>query len=168
MLILALAGALLYRIRGGWLPTGSTQLARAVWCLPTGVLVWWLSGGGWWTGVAAAVAAFLGLMIPHNYGQDMGRMTGREWLDGLYMAAVGAARFGLIALPLADPSLWWVAVAGAGQALCYWLGWRIPVPAGWLNDGNKPVDAPTAWSELLWGGWQWGVLSIALGGVELW
>lgn len=162
--LFALIGALLYRIRGGYdpLPITGTQAARAFWCLPTGALVAWLSAGPAWVGPAVAVAAFLGLLIPHAYGQDMGRMTGGQWLDGLYMAGVGILRLGLIVAPLADPSLWWVAVAGIGQAVCYWIGWRIPVPADWLNDNRRPVDAPTAWAELLWGGWQWGAVAIAL------
>lgn len=38
-LFIGIIGGILYRIRGGWLPTGSTTLARLIWVIPTSILL---------------------------------------------------------------------------------------------------------------------------------
>lgn len=157
--VAALIGAILYRIRGGWLPTGSTQLARAIWAVPTGILVSVLvmtSGANFWpqgilSGVLGAVAAFLGLLIFGNKSwQNVS--TPAQWAMAAF---VGAGRLALILAPLAwGMGNWWLiafAALGGLQAPLYWIGWRLPVLGG-------PVDAPTAWGELFYGALVWATL----------
>lgn len=154
-----LIGALLYRTHGGFLPTGSTQLARAIWCIPTGVGVALLSGAPWPVAAATVLTAFAGLMIPHSDGQDLGRSGGSEAEDFALLSAIGMARLYLILLPslvAAYGLVMLVPLAGLLHGVAYWIGYRLPIPRipRWWN----PVDYYTAWAELLWGGSQYLVL----------
>lgn len=151
-----LAGAVLYRIRGGWLPTGSTQTARAIWCLPIGLLVGILTGSIL-IGALTVFTAFAGLMIPHGNGQDMGRDHDTEPEDFSLMSGIGIARLYLILLPSLVFLFGWVMLIpclGIAQGIAYFIGWRLPVKQKWRNNSKCPVDAETAWAELLWGGVQ--------------
>lgn len=151
-----LAGAVLYRIRGGWLPTGSTQTARAIWCVPIGILVGVLTGSVL-IGALTVFTAFAGLMIPHGNGQDMGRDHDTEAEDFSLMSGIGIARLYLILLPSLVSMFGWVMLIpslGIAQGIAYFVGWRLPVRSKWLNNSKYPVDAKTAWAELIWGGVQ--------------
>lgn len=166
--LFALIGAMLYRIRGGWLPTGSTQLARAIFCLPTGGLALYLTGGPWWLGLATAFMAFAGLMIPHTHGQDFGRVDDDEAEDFATMASIGMSRLFLILLPAAlyarNDAVMLAALAGLLHGACYFVGWRLPVKPAWRrSNGRHPVDCETAWAELLWGAVQWAAIAAVLG-----
>lgn len=160
----AVAGGVLYRVRGGWdpVPIHGTQAARLVWCLPTGWFLWWLSGGPLWLWPATALAAFLGLLIPHGFGMIWPVTGDRPTLRAIGMALVGVVRVALAVAPcawIAAPWLWWAVAFGPLHALVYWIGWRLPVPAGWRNDERRPVDAETAWAEIGWGAVQWASLA---------
>lgn len=161
----AVAGAILYRIRGGWLPTGSTQLARVIWCIPTGALVGALTGDVL-VGGLTALAAFLALMTPHGRWFDIANMDGRLGDDLTAMAALGLLRMWILLAPAAvlmdEP--WLFAAAGLGllHAPVYWLGWKLPVPTRWRGNSWRPIEDSIAWCELLWGAVQWPVLVILL------
>lgn len=169
--IAAIACAVLYRIRGGYdpFPINGTQTARAMWCIPVGAYITSLIWGttpltGVETGllfVYNSLALFLGLMIPHAFGQAYPVQEDKQLLRAAYMDLVGSARIALalssaFLFPLIEP---WhfvaaVLIGGAAHSLAYLIGWQIPVPDGWSLDNKKIVDAPTAWAELLWGGFQ--------------
>ena len=63
VVVAAVIGAVLNRIRGGWLKDklwNSTHAVRAVWAIPTGLYVWWLSGfaGNWLVPVELVASSF--------------------------------------------------------------------------------------------------------------
>lgn len=127
LLALIPLGAILFRIRGGWLRLPSTTLGRAVWSvgmtvLPVAVtLNWWL--------LLLAPALFAGCVLPWWKSIDMGRMEGDLWVD----AALQTARGVLWVLPAALLLAWLyqlaavpLVVAGLLCAIAYELGWRTP------------------------------------------
>lgn len=63
----AIIGALLYRLRGGWLKTltgtHSTQLCRVAWAVPTGLLMWWLSDTPGWVGAGLVLSVALSMAL---------------------------------------------------------------------------------------------------------
>lgn len=63
----ALIGAVLYRLRGGWLKTltgtNSSQLCRAVWAIPTAALITWQAEAGLLTGALLCVSVFLSMAL---------------------------------------------------------------------------------------------------------
>lgn len=153
-ILLALVGAILYRIRGGWLPTGSTQLARAIWCVPTAALVGLLTGN-WIAALTAFFLAWAGLLLPNDPWQQMASRV--HWLQA---AGIGIARVLLLlaSVAWADHTLaiLLLGIAGALNAPLYWLGWRLPERAA-----GGMVDWHTAWGELFFGALAWGVLILA-------
>lgn len=169
VLALASAGAVLYRVRGGWHLLGAigTQAARLVWSLPTGALVAVLAVGPLWIGPATAAGAFAGLLIPHGPGMVWPVAPAADRLRlALGMVAIGAVRLALMAAPAAltvTPWLWLAVAAAPLHAAAYWLGWRLPVQPEWRRNGQRgPVDAETAWAELAWGAVQWPAIGLPL------
>lgn len=154
---LAVCGAFFYRVRGGFLGTGSTQLARVMWAVPTGLLLGYLSNleEVMWSSM---VLGFAALLTPHGRWMDMGRYHDGFLFDAAMMALVGAARFavtlGLLWLHL-DPGYlgWFVASAGLASAASYSVGLWLPI-----SRSGALLDDPTAWGELLWGASQWGLI----------
>jgi hypothetical protein len=158
-------GACLYRIRGGWdpVPIEGTQTARALWCIGFGTFAWATLQPDLWLLPATISGAFLALLLPHARGQDYGTTDGTRLGDVLFMSIVGILRMAIFLAPMAldRPQLMVLSLAGALQGPCYAIGWQMPVPRSWLNNNKRPVDAPTANAELLWGGCQF--LAIYLG-----
>lgn len=80
---LAIAGALLYRLRGGWLNdlTGftSTHLSRAVWAIPTALCIYAFAGGPWWLIPALIVSVFASMALI-GHGAHM-VFDSRVWLE---------------------------------------------------------------------------------------
>jgi hypothetical protein len=120
-------GAILFRIRGGWLNLPSTTVGRMVWSVGMTVLPvaatmnWWL--------LLLAPALFLGCILPWWKSIDMGRNEGRLIID----AALQTARGILWVLPAVALLYWqyeWAALAalipGLLCAAAYEAGWRIP------------------------------------------
>ena len=154
---LVLLGGLLYRQRGGGidLPIG-TQGARAVWCIPTGILVAALTGN-WWLAPAVAAMAFLGLMIPHGAFQDDGTYAG-DWLtDAIGMSGVCAGRGALMTVPIS--ALYWgwgtvdvlpMILLPALAGLAYHIAWKIPSTIPHLERGCALGEFMTGC--LIWGG----------------
>lgn len=180
-------GAVLYRIRGGWhaIPIQGAQAVRILWSVATGALVWLLVGGPWWLLAASALGAFLGLLLPQgwciNWAQN------QNLREALGTAVLGTVRLVLTVAPAAimgTPGLWWAVAIGPLMTVAYGVGYLLPVPAneaghraiqGQLPIPVKPhekidapppipavmpgpINSPTAWAELMWGGLQWGVL----------
>ena len=64
----ALVGAILYRLRGGWLKTltgtTSTHLSRLVWALPTAALIYWQASlSDWWLLPVLVVSVFASMAL---------------------------------------------------------------------------------------------------------
>lgn len=161
-------GALLYRIRGGFdlFPIHGTQMARMMWCLPLGILAGLLTLNPY-VAVLTAVMAFLGLMTPlHGYMMIWPVAEDGKTLRLMACIGLGIARMALILAPTAFfGNLIILAFAGVGvlHALAYWLGWKVlPVLDSHRASVSNPVDAETAWGELLWGGVQMEALALAL------
>lgn len=87
VVVLAIAGALLYRLRGGWLRdlTGElrwwngTHAMRATWALPTALCIYALAGGPWWLAPALAVSVFASMALI-GHGAHM-VFDSRIWLE---------------------------------------------------------------------------------------
>ena len=154
--LLVMLGGLLYRQRGGGIdiPLG-TQGARAVWCVPTGVLAW-AQTGSVEVGAIVAVTQFAGLMIPHGTFQDNGTCGGTVFSDAVGMSMVVLVRslLTVIAVDLAGGGAWVAMVAVsflAGPA--YALAWRIPSTIPHLERGCALAEFFIGC--LLWGGILW-------------
>jgi len=73
--IAAIVGGILYRLRGGWLSilTGwkqKTQLMRAIWSVPTGLLLYFLAGGPWYLAPLLIVSVFASMAL-YGHGAHM-------------------------------------------------------------------------------------------------
>lgn len=122
----ALIGALLYRLRGGWLNDlvgwgQKTQLSRLAWAIPTAALMTEMSHAPWWFALPLIVTnwASLAMFGTGQYLQDVPLRQSPDWL--------GIARNALASVPLVlySPVMFiaYVAVGGL-HALLYWLGHR--------------------------------------------
>lgn len=150
-LLSGLAGGLFYRIRGGFLPTGSTQLARLIWCIP--VAAAFTLTFGWLVGGLTLIVTFLGLMIPHGRDMDMGTSNGTFSDDFYGLMCIGVVRLLMMLTPaiaLASISPFWCFL-GILHPVAYWIGWKLPIPRNWVNNPYALVDGFTAWGELFWG-----------------
>lgn len=161
------AGAILYRIRGGWLGRyipGGTLPARLIWAIPTGALVG-LQLDHVAVGALTAALSLLMLLNTHGRWMDIAHIDGRLSDDLHAMCAVGVERLYGMLLPIGfviHPAALLLALAGFLQGPLYWLAWKLPVRDSWRAAGDKvPVDAETAWGELLWGGVQWCAVVLA-------
>ena len=140
---LILVFGFLYRCRGGFLPTGHTQVARLIyWALPVGA--WAAFHSPMLIAPVCALAAFLGLLIPHS--PFMADASAKSVIG---MALIGMARLALILAPLAYYHPWIMAYAPiAGlSGLGYYIGWK------WLNGVSLGKFATTGseWGEILTG-----------------
>ena len=74
-ILAAIVGGALYRLRGGWFSQLSgwkqkTQLMRAIWSLPTGLLLYALAGGPWYMAPLLIVSVFASLAL-YGHGAHM-------------------------------------------------------------------------------------------------
>lgn len=81
-ILAAVIGGLLYRLRGGWFSNLSrrygwewggkqrTQTMRALWAVPTGLLLYLGTGGEWWMLPLLVVSVFLSLAL-YGHGAHM-------------------------------------------------------------------------------------------------
>lgn len=174
ILLAILAGALLNRIRGGWLadiiPGGATT-KRIAFGAGAGLYAW-LAGVAWWQGAILAALVWLGMTFGWGAYMDMGRnprghldapekpiswllgRPGRDWslwrrwcFDAAGMTLRGLLLFGPLALVLP-----WPIVAGALlMPLCYEIGWRVPSTLPHFTRGPEIA-------ELLFGGTTYGAI----------
>lgn len=136
---------MLFRIRGGMFPTGSTFAARLIFAAGMSMVA--MVGSLDWRTVIVAPGAFAACLLPWFSGIDMGRNEGAWWRDALVMTARGFGWSVPMAAPLyfvGYPQMWVLAVAGGLCAVCYEIGWRLPTL-------NKDVPQGTGWGEVLFG-----------------
>lgn len=122
--ISTVAGGLLWRFRGGWLPTGSTQTARLL-------TVAGFAGIGWFNGgMDGAVAGALNV-VPvwiNGWGKNMdqGRVNGDRSTDFLAMTARGLLQTSLSGgYLLARGYDGWGLASGLGMGACYAGGYAV-------------------------------------------
>lgn len=124
--IAAIAGALAYRLRGGWFSQLSglrqkTQLMRLIWAAPTAAFTTWAIGGPWWMFPILTVSIFTAQAL-FGTGQYL-RDVPLQLPDLL-----GFYRNALAMLPVVafDPLLFAAYAAFGGiHAGLYWLGFRL-------------------------------------------
>lgn len=156
-------GAVLYRLRGGplkdWYPNiFGTQLSRLVWALPTGILMWYITGVSLWLLPVLIVSHFMALVLIGT-GQYLEDVPIR-FPDGL-----GALRTAIAASPIiiASPILFVAyALSGSLHALLYWAGFRS---AGKNPKGGVFIGAfGSQYGELYVGALCWFVI-LLFGGI---
>ncbi|NBW13547.1 MAG: hypothetical protein EBR82_36630 [Caulobacteraceae bacterium] len=143
VILAPLVGALLYRLRGGWLNDlvgwgQKTQFSRLAWAIPTAALMTWESGAPWWFAIVLTVTNFASLAMfgTGQYLQDVPLRREPDWL--------GLARNSLAAVPLVLYSpIMFAAYAGIGllHALFYWLGHRT----GYNSQAGECIVGAVAW-----------------------
>ena len=81
-ILAAIVGGILYRLRGGWFSNLSrrygwewggqqrTQTMRAIWSVPTGLLLYFLAGGPWYLAPLLIVSVFASLAL-YGHGAHM-------------------------------------------------------------------------------------------------
>lgn len=156
--------SLLYRFRGGYPPTGSTQLVRSIFSLLNGLFITGLTYLIGYTedftllihiGSLISVATFLGLLISHGEYYDMGRQEGSGLHDFYMMYLIGIIRICLFLLPVCYFAvgiefLKYILVLALTHPVAYEIGWRLP-----YNQNIGIINAPTAWGELIYGFMVW-------------
>lgn len=72
VILAAIIGGPLYRLRGGWLKRwiDSTHACRAVWAIPTGLLLYFLAGGPWYIAPLLIVSVFASMAF-YGHGAHM-------------------------------------------------------------------------------------------------
>jgi hypothetical protein len=135
-LILPLLGAVLFRIRGGWLNLGSSTGGRAVWAVGMTIIPALIT----WKLAVLAPALFAGAVLGWWKSIDMGRNEG-SWIQD---AVLQEARGILWVLPAAAAAAWalgwWAVAVGISGVLCapaYELGWRTPSTARNFTRGSE-------------------------------
>jgi hypothetical protein len=147
IVLAAIVGGVLYRLRGGplkdWRPdVFGTQLSRAIWAIPTGALMWAATDTPLWMLPALVVSHFCALAFVGT-GQYLEDVPLRL-PDGL-----GTLRTSIAAAPIAvtDPILAAAyAASGSAHAALYWLGFRA-------GGGSQ-------YGEIFVGAWCWAVIAI--------
>lgn len=130
--------AFINRFRGGWMPTGRTQVARAGFSAAMSIL-FGLATGDWFVALLLLPAWFLGCLAGHGDGMSMGRgKASWIWSAGDLFAS-GLANVGLVAGILWGFGYFWipVVIAGALKWLAYEIGWRIPDLAPGFHRGPE-------------------------------
>lgn len=126
-LALPVLGALLFRIRGGWLALPSTTAGRLAWSLGMGLAVLAARPDPWLALLVPAL--FAGCVLPWFGTIDLGRNEGTALRDGLVMTGRGLAWIAPAAAVLAWREGWQAAgvvVAGLACWPAYALAWRVP------------------------------------------
>jgi len=146
--IAALIGALLYRLRGGWLKDLvapfkiGTQVSRLVWAIPTACLMTEMSHAPWWMAIAQSVTNFAALAMfgTGQYLQDVPLKVQPDWL--------GLARNSLasVLLVLYSPVMFAAyAASGLFHAAMYWLGHRT----GYDSRAGEAIVGAVSWSVIV-------------------
>lgn len=174
--------AIYYRMAGGFVALGSTQLARLRWAIAMGCYMMLLSlvhhEGFLWPLIVFAgsmVGAFLGRLISHSRFQATASIT-----NSLGMAAINAIRLALIVAPYVVSGLLmthgalpvlraFLPVFGIGAGIAYFVGnkYLAGVDSG-IYYRNASTQYQTGWptgigaqaqlNHAAWGGTEWGEL----------
>jgi hypothetical protein len=145
-------GALGYRSRGGFLPLGSTQLARIVyWGLPVGAAMAYICtmyGVPAWYGIACGILAWAGCCIPHAKWMASDKLS-----DVGMMALIGVAHMLLMILPLVlfHPRVAVFIPLGELEGIAYYLGWRFLAGHSLSLFGRAFAFDGAEWGEALTG-----------------
>lgn len=113
--IAAIIGGALYRLRGGWFSilTGlkqKTQLMRAIWSVPTGLLIYFLAGGPWYIAPALIVSVFASMAL-YGHGAHM-------VFDAKQFIAFSKNKTELL-------TEWWLPQAFGGIPDTTWPHWKV-------------------------------------------
>lgn len=112
VVVAAVIGGALYRLRGGWLKRwiNSTHACRAVWSVPTGLLLYFLAGGPWYLAPALVVSVFASAAF-WGHGAHM-------VFDAKQFLELGKAKTELL-------TSWWLPQAFGGTPEATWPHSRI-------------------------------------------
>lgn len=142
-------GAILNRIRGGWLSVGSTTIGRLIWAglgLAAAAWAWdpWL--------LWLVPALYLGAVPGNPYGIDMGRHDGAWLKDTIAMLGRGIVWVAPTAFVLYGLGYDWRALAVVGFLcpMAYEAGWRI-----------RPRNGVEA-AEIVFGGLVGGAIALSM------
>jgi hypothetical protein len=113
--IAAIVGGVLYRLRGGWFSilTGwrqKTQLMRAMWSVPTGLLLYFLAGGPWYLAPLLIVSVFASMAL-YGHGAHM-------VFDAKQFVAFSKNKTELL-------TEWWVPNVFGGIPDTTWPHWKV-------------------------------------------
>jgi len=169
----ALLGAALYRVRGGGIPTGSTQLARLIWAVPTAALLVWAAQAPWYAHIPALLLTFAGIAwIGHAAHMDLGHILKGSpfapkdgehfevvtrwilgmgfWDDFLGLSAIGFCRglgMGGSVAVWAPEMLALVAIMAAAHPLAYAAGWKLS-PHRWACPIGECLTGAACWAAV--------------------
>jgi hypothetical protein len=157
----ALAGALLWRIRGGFLPTGNTQVARLIAAVPMAIIGGILGGPA---GVLAGMLTFVELAVSPpglNWAKNFAMVgpTGQiAWSSVANMTARGVWQTLLTGAALMSP---FMMLSGAAMGPIYLAAdrfmqsWSVGAKIGFAG-------YYTQWAELFTGAWIYGSFAATL------
>jgi hypothetical protein len=147
VVLAAIVGALLYRLRGGWLNDlvgwgQKTQFSRLAWAIPTAALMTYCSGSPWWMSIILTLTNW-GALALFGTGQYLGDVPLQRTPDWLGLARNALASVFLV---LYAP---WMFVAytlsGACHALFYWLGHRT----GYSSQAGELIVGGASWAIII-------------------
>jgi hypothetical protein len=152
-----LVGALLWRIRGGFLPTGNTTIARMIATLPMAALGGILAGPA---GLLAGLLTFPELALTgwSQYFKMVGPAKQIYWSNVFGMTFRGLFQTAGTGLALGSP---WLAVAGMAMGPIY-LASNYFLKGVYFGKNVHFIDSYTAWGELFTGAWIYGAFMATL------
>jgi hypothetical protein len=114
-ILAAIVGGILYRLRGGWFSQLSglrqkTQLMRAIWSVPTGLLLYFLAGGPWYMAPLLIVSVFASLAL-YGHGAHM-------VYDAKQFVALSKNKTELL-------TEWWLPQVFGGIQDASWPHWKV-------------------------------------------
>lgn len=134
----ALIGAVLNRHRGGWLPTGHTEVARADYAIGFALLAM-LAAWDW------RLAALAPIMWLGSLAGNAAWFHVTSILDVIKGSGSGVLNVIGACAVIAIFAHWWLAapllVAGMCKGPLYWLSWRIPSKVPALATGPEIGEA---------------------------
>jgi hypothetical protein len=143
----AIIGALVYRLRGGWLNDlvgwgQKTQFSRLAWAIPTACLMTYCAAAPWWMVLVLTITNWVALAL-FGTGQYLGDVPLQRTPDWLGLARNALASVFLV---LFSPLMFVTyTISGAGHALYYWLGHR----AGYSSQGGEVIVGAVSWAVIV-------------------
>jgi hypothetical protein len=159
IIIAALLGGLTYAVRGrGWKDilgqwAGTNTFTRPSFSIPVGLYLGWLVAPVSLLQLAGLVLTlWIGLLLPHAEGQDMGRVEGDLSSEFGSHTEAGLSRMYLMSLalfPILGSTAVFVPLIGLLHGPCYWLGWTLYDRFGTIIP--KLDGEALQWTEVIWG-----------------
>lgn len=162
VIVSAIAGALLWRIRGGWLPTGSTQAARGIAAGGMGLLGFLLGGpAGLLAGLLTMPELFIGWSQYLYAGNTGGTVALSNFLGMTFRGVEQTLGSGAV-LAGAGFSPYFM-VAGAMMGPIYSLTNKfLSTTKVFPNNPGGFITNSTTWAECFTGAWLFGSLAATL------